>query len=174
MLHFWFLRTAGPFAPRWRCTLSLASLRSRDQPFLGVEAVDSLSVHLPVFPVQHDGQSVCDIHIALGSRPVLAIAHAALPVDRIDVRIEESPDQWESAPRAAGLIRGHLGLTPPTRDACEASELFCDDLLEDVPIQTKIRYQTLQSSVLLSQLPHSRSSLCPRPAYLFFQRQKLC
>lgn len=57
-----------------------------------------------------------------------------------------------SPPRAAGLIRRHLGPTPPARDACEASELFCDDLLEDVPIQTKIRYQTLQLAVLFSLL----------------------
>jgi hypothetical protein len=41
--------------------------------------------------------------------------------------------------------------TPPVRDACEASELFCDDLLQDVTVQTQVRHQTLQLVVLFGK-----------------------
>jgi len=42
--------------------------------------------------------------------------------------------------------------TAPVPAELEALELFCDDLLQDLPVQAQIRYQPLQTSVLVAQL----------------------
>jgi hypothetical protein len=70
----------------------------------------------------------------------------------------EISDRWGLAPSkvrelfAAGLSDGPLAPTPPARVADKASQLFCDDLLQHMPVETQVCYQALQLRVLLAQL----------------------
>jgi hypothetical protein len=57
------------------------------------------------------------------------------------------------APRELpGLPESCRWPTPPARGACEASEHFCDDLLQDVPVETEARYRALHLVVLFAKL----------------------
>src|SRR3569833_37970 len=96
---------------------------------------------------------ICGIHIEPCYLQVRAAARAMHPAGRGGAHSGESHGLQESAPpRAAGLNRELVEPTPPARDACEASELFCDDLLQDVPIEAEIGDQPLQLVVLFAQL----------------------
>jgi hypothetical protein len=93
------------------------------------------------------------------------------PADRGGVHSVELPGLPESAqPRAAGSNRGLVAPTPPARDACEASELFCDDLLQDVPVQTQIGHQALQLAVLITELPQLSQFVQPEPRILLLPK----
>jgi hypothetical protein len=89
-----------------------------------------------------------------GCPPIRAIEPAELPADRDDARIATWPDSPGSASlRGADSPDEQLLPTPPAPAAAEALQLFCDDLLQDVPVQTEISNQPLQLAVLLAQLP---------------------
>ena len=139
-----------------RQTLSLgslpASLCSHDQIPLrytgGRYAWRSLpSLHASAAP------SIVGSHNALGCRPVHEASHAVPPADRGDAHSAKSSDRPESASQhVAGSSGGPAAPTRQARDAPEALQLFCDNLLQDVPVQTQVRDQALQLAVLLAQL----------------------
>ena len=47
-------------------------------------------------------------------------------------------------------LLGPLGKLAP---CLKVSQLFCDNLLQDMPIQTEVRDQTLQLAVFIAKLP---------------------
>jgi hypothetical protein len=72
-------------------------------------------------------------------------------------------DRWGSASqRAAGSTDGSVAPTQRSRDAPEALQLFCYDLLQDVTVQAQVRRQPLEFAGLFTQLAQAQSP------YFFF------
>ncbi len=92
-----------------------------------------------------------NIRIAPGSRPVRAIASAALLAGRDDSDNATKIAEWEPAPTLGARSPGRrLAPNAPTRAGAEALEPFSDNLLQQVPVQRKIGHQLLQLRVLLA------------------------
>jgi hypothetical protein len=53
---------------------------------------------------------------------------------------------------------------------CEASQLFSDDLLEDVPIERQVSDHLLQLAVFVAQRPQLAQLLQAQASELFSQR----
>ena len=71
---------------------------------------------------------------------------------------------------AVQLQHEALGRTRRVRVAVQASELFCQNVLQDVLVQTQVRNQLFRLSTFVLNLLKRLSSLTPRPPYCFFQR----
>jgi len=103
-------------------------------------------------------------------RPALADAPAVPHGAPDDARNEGSFVGPELAsPHDAGSTRRSAGSTRQAHAAPEALQLFCDNLLQDMPIETEVRDQALQFAVLLAklaqlpQLAQTQTGILPLP-----------
>ena len=150
--------------PAWpslvRCVLSLrpllALLCTHDQPLFRVQPIDPLGIYFGQPSRFSNTYRQPPVAIAYPAAGQLPQSHPHRPPgDHGDVRHRKVARFTGISPatrRAAGSVDEFVRPIPPARDAPEALQLFSDDLLQDMAVQTQVRYQALKFAILLAQL----------------------